>query len=78
MNEYLNKLLELIDFVKAATNKYDEVELLGNKESFDKLTELGFDFNNVRHQEIQFFDESKIFILPVKPKQIKVYFVGDE
>ena len=68
MNEDLKKLLDLIDSVKAK-NKYDEVELLGSKESFDKLMELGFDLNTIRHQKIQ-FDESKIIIMPVTPQSV--------
>lgn len=77
MNEDLNKFLELIDSVKAVNTEYKEVELVGSKESIDKLTELGFDLNNVRHQEIQ-TDESTILIIPAKPKPIKVCFVGEE
>ena len=75
MKEELNELLELIETVKA-DNGNKEIELLGNKESFDKLREFGFDLNSVRHQELKFndFGDSNIFIITVEPRQIKVYF----
>ena len=72
MNESLNKMIELIDSIKI-WNGYSEVELIGNKKSFDKLIEFGFPLGNYRHQEIS-FDESKIIIIPCKPKSIKIYF----
>ena len=75
MNEELNKLLELIDSVKT-TNIDSEIELIGSKKCFDKLTEIGFDLNSVKHHEFE-FDDSKIFIIPAKPKPIKVYFEVD-
>lgn len=75
MNEDLNKMIELINSVKA-TNIDSEIELIGSKKSFDKLTEIGFDLNSVRHHEFE-FDDSKIFIIPAKPKPIKVYFEED-
>ena len=73
MNNDLNKLLELIDSVKSRNDYNCEVELIGSKESFDKLTEIGFDLNSVRHQET-LIDDSKIFIIPTTPKSLKVYF----
>lgn len=75
MNDDLKKILELIDSVKAG-NFGCEIELIGSKESFDKLTEIGFNLNGVRHHEFE-FDDSKIFIIPAKPKPIKVYFEED-
>lgn len=77
MNEDLSKLIEIINSVKAA-NEYDEVELIGNKESFEKLIESGFPLGNYRHQETSFLDESKIVIIPCEQRKIKVYFDGME
>ena len=74
-NDDLNKLLELIDSVKA-TNIDSEIELIGSKESFNKLTQIGFDLNSVRHYEFE-FDDSKIFIILAEPKPIKIYFESD-
>lgn len=70
----MNKLLELINSVKA-TNGHNEVELLGCKESFDKLIKFGFPLEAYRHQETP-FDESKIITIPCKPKPIKIYLEG--
>lgn len=75
-NDDLNKMIELINSVKAR-NIDSEIELIGSKESFDKLTEIGFDLNCVKHHEFK-IDESKIFIIPAKPKPIKVYFAGED
>lgn len=73
MNEDLNKMIELINSVRTS-NIGDEIELIGSKESFDKLEQIGFDLNSVRHHEIK-FDDSKIFIItaPAKLKPIKIY-----
>lgn len=76
MNKDLNKLIEVIDSVKAAT-EYKEVQLIGGKEAFDKLIESGFPLENYRHYETS-FDKSKIFIIPCEPIPIKVYFESDE
>ena len=76
MNDDLkNKFLELIDSIQA-TNIGCEIELIGGKESFAKLTEAGIDLNSIRHHEFE-FDDSKIFIISAKPQPIKVYFEGD-
>lgn len=76
MNNDLNSLLELIDSVKACS-EYGKVEFIGSKEYFDKLEELGFYLGNVIYQDFQ-FDESKILILPVNPKPVKIYCESDE
>lgn len=76
MNNDLNSLLELIDSVKACS-EYGKVEFIGSKKYFDKLAELGFYLENVRYQDSP-FDESKIFILPVNPKPVKIYCESDE
>ncbi len=71
-----NKLLELIDSVKACS-EHHKVEFIGSKEYFDKLAELGFYLDNVRYQESP-YDESKILILPVNTKPVKIYCESDE
>lgn len=76
MNNDLNSLLELIDSVKACS-EYGKVEFIGSKEYFDKLSELGFYLENVRYQDSP-FDESKILILPVNSKPVKIYCESDE
>lgn len=76
MNNDLNSLLKLIDSVKACS-EYGEVKFIGSKEYFDKLAELGFYLDNVKYQEFS-FDESKIFILPVNSKPVKIYCESDE
>lgn len=72
----MNELLELINSVKAAS-KYNEVELLGDKKSFDELIAYGFPLGNFKCKEIQ-FDEPGIMVIPYKPKPIKLYFVSDD
>lgn len=72
MSKDLNKIMELINSVKAFDN-YEEVELIGSKESFNKLIESGFPLENYRHYETS-FDDSKIFIIPYKPISIKTYY----
>ena len=76
MKEELNKLLALIDSVQAV-NTDKEIELLGSKESFNKLVEMGLDLNSIRHQEI-LIDRSNIYIIPVSPKPLKIYFESDK
>lgn len=76
MNDDLNNWLELIDSVKA-TNIGGEIELIGSKKAFGELVQMGFDLNSVRHHEIE-FDDSRIFVIPLKPQPIKVYFEGED
>lgn len=76
MSDDFNKMIELIDSVKAAT-EYSEIELIGNKESFRKLMDLGFPLDGYRHQEVSCIDESKIIIIPCESRFIKVYFEKD-
>ena len=71
----MNELLELIDSVKAAS-KYNEVELWGDKKSFDELMASGFPLGNFKCKEFE-FDESKIIVIPCEPKPIKLYFECD-
>ena len=71
----MNELLELINSVKAAS-EYNEIELWGNKKSFDKLIASGFPLQDFKHKEVE-FDESKIMIIPCEPKPIKLYFDGE-
>lgn len=71
----MNELLELINSVKAAS-KYNEVELLGDKKSFDELIASGFPLKDFKHKEVE-FDESKIMVIPCEPKPIKLYFDSD-
>ena len=71
----MNELLELINSVKAAS-EYNEIELWGNKKSFDKLIASGFPLQDFKHKEGE-FDESKIMIIPCEPKPIKLYFDGE-
>lgn len=72
----MNELLELINSVKAAT-EYNEVELWGDKKSFDELIASGFPLRDFKHKEIE-FDESRIMIIPCEPKPFKLYFGGDK
>ena len=72
----MNELLELINSVKAAS-KYNEVELWGDKKSFDELVASGFPLEDFKCKEFE-FDESKIMVIPYEPKSIKLYFDGDE
>ena len=72
----MNELLALIDSVKAAS-EYNEVELWGDKKSFDELIDFGFPLEDFKCKEIE-FDESKIMVVPCKPKPIKLYFDGNE
>lgn len=76
MDKDLNKLTELINSVKAA-GTYKEVQLVGDKKSFDKLIKSGFPLENYRYYEIS-SDESKIFIIPYEPISIKICFESDE
>lgn len=72
----MNELLELINSVKAAS-KYNEVELLGDKKSFDELIASGFPLEDFNCREFE-FNESKIMVIPCEPKPIKLYFDGNE
>ena len=72
----MNELLALIDSVKAAS-EYNEVELWGDKKSFDELISSGFPLEDFKCKEFE-FDESKIMVVPCKPKPIKLYFDGNE
>lgn len=71
----MNKLLELINSVKT-TSKYNEVELWGDKKSFDELIASGFPLKDFKCKEFE-FDESKIIVVPCEPKHIKLYFNGN-
>lgn len=77
MDKDLSKIIELINSVKATT-KCNEVELIGDKESFNKLVASGFPLENYKYQEVQFVDESRIVIIPYKPRPIKLYFDYNE
>lgn len=72
----MNELLELIDSVKAAP-EYNEVELWGDKKSFDELMASGFPLGDFRCREFE-FDDSKIMVIPCESKPIKLYFKGDD
>lgn len=72
----MNELIELIKSVKAAS-KYNEVELWGDKKSFDELMASGFPLEEFKCKEFE-FDESKIMVIPCEPRPIKLYFVGDD
>lgn len=72
----MNELLELINSVKAVS-KYNDVELWGDKKSFDELMASGFPLNDFKHKEVQ-FDESKIIIITCEPNPIKLYFDGED
>ena len=74
----MNELLELINRVKAAT-EYSEVELWGDKKSFDELITSGFPLGDFKYKEFKFeIDESKIMVIPCKPKPIALYFVCND
>lgn len=77
MSENLSKIIGLIDSVKATT-KCNEVELIGNKESLEKLIESGFSLENYKHQEIPFIDKSMIAIVPCELSPIELYFQSNE
>lgn len=72
----MNELLALIDSVKAAS-EYNEVELWGDKKSFDELIASGFPLEDFKCKEFE-FDESKIMVVPCEPKPIKLYFDGND
>lgn len=72
----MNELLELINSVKAAST-YNEVELLGDKKSFDELIASGFPLKDFKHTEVE-SDESKIIVIPCEPKPIKLYVSCNE
>lgn len=72
----MNELLALINSVKAAS-KYNEVELWGDKKSFDKLIASEFPLEDFKCREFE-FDESKIMVIPYEPKSIKLYFDGNK
>ena len=72
----MDKLLELINSVKTAS-KYNEIEIWGNKKSFDELMASGFPLGNFKHKEIE-FDESRIMIIPCEPKPLKLYLNGND
>lgn len=68
----MNELLELINSVKAAS-EYNEVELWGNKKSFDELIASGFSLKDFKCKEVE-IDESRIMVVPCEPTSIKLYF----
>lgn len=73
----MNDLLELINSVKIASG-YGEIELWGDKKSFDELLSSGFPIEDFKCREFEFeFDESKIMVIPREPKPIKLYFEGN-
>lgn len=72
----MNELSELINTVKAVS-EYNEVELWGDKKSFDELIASGFPLGDFKCIEFE-FDESKIIVVPCKSKPIKLYFDGDD
>lgn len=72
----MNELLELIDSIKAVS-EYNEVELWGDKKSFDELMASGFPLRDFKYKKFE-FDDSKIMVIPCKPKSIKLYFEGDD
>lgn len=71
----MNELLELINSVKDSS-EYNEVELWGDKKSFDELMAYGFPLEDFKHKEVE-FGESKIMVIPCKQKPIKLYFDGE-
>jgi len=72
----MNELSELINTVKAFS-EYNEVELWGDKKSFDELMTSGFPLGDFKCREFE-FDDSKIIVVPCKSKPIKLYFDSDE
>lgn len=71
----MDELLKLINSVKAAST-YGEIELWGDKKSFDELMASGFLLEDFKCKEFK-FDESKVMVIPCKQKPIKLYFDGD-
>lgn len=57
-----DELVKLIDLVKAA-NGYGEIELWGNKKSFDELRAAGFSLEGFKCREVE-FTKPKIMIVP--------------
>lgn len=68
----MSELLELINSVKAAA-ECNEVELWGDKKSFDELIASGFPLGDFKYTEIE-FNESRIMIIPCESKPLKLYF----
>lgn len=71
----MNELLELINSVKTAS-KHNEVELWGDKKSFDRLIASGFPLEDFKCKKFE-FDDSKIMVIPCEPKPFKLYFDGN-
>ena len=72
----MDELLKLINSVKAAS-EYGEIELWGDKKSFDELIASGFPLEDFKCKEFK-FDKSQIMVIvPCKQKPIKLYFDGD-
>ena len=72
----MNELSELINTIKVLS-EYNAIELWGNKKSFDELMASGFPLGDFKCREFE-FDDSKIMVVPYKPKPIKLYFDGDK
>lgn len=72
----MNELLELINSVKIALG-CNEVELWGDKKSFDELLTSGFPLGDFKCKEFE-FDESRIMVIPCEAKQLKLYFSGND
>lgn len=71
----MDELLELINSIKAAS-EYNEVELWGDKKSFDELMAFGFPLEDFKYKEFK-FDKSMIIVVPCEPKPIKIIFDGE-
>lgn len=68
----MNELLELINSVKTAA-ECNEVELWGDKKSFDELIASRFPLEDFKYTEIE-FNKPRIMIIPCESKPLNLYF----
>lgn len=69
-----DKLMEMIDTIKIHSG-CDEVKLVGDNESFEKLMAINFPLEEFKCENMgDMLDESRLWIIPINDnKQIKTY-----
>lgn len=72
---------QLIEFINSVKVEYDigigNIQLLGDKKSFDKLKELGFPLDDFKYYEIPSClstDELTVYIVPTQFKPLKIIY----
>lgn len=63
-NKDLDKLMECIDSVKKYSG-CDEVKLVGNSASLEKLIAMGFPLTNFQYEKVVECEEAKLYIIPI-------------